>query len=116
MASRPIPLRAALKKKRGKLGDLTEADLAAHGTIFQIGIAPNRIDVITSVDALDFGRCYERAFLTTYGGIPIRVLAKEDLITNKKAVGRKQDPDPPKAAGTNENLLDVENLEKGESS
>lgn len=81
------------------LHDLSVEDLASVGTIFQIGVAPNRIDVITSVDALEFEPCYERALRSTYGTIPIRILAKADLIQNKKAAGRKQD------------LLDVENLE-----
>ena len=93
-------VRAALAAFGAPLADLSEEDLAAEGTIFQIGVAPNRIDVITTVDALDFAACFARATRTTYGGVPIRALAREDLLINKKAVGRPQD------------LLDVENLEK----
>src|SRR5438132_837360 len=89
-------VRGALAAFGAPVGDLSEDDLSSEGTIFQIGIAPNRIDIITSVDALEFGSCYERAITTTYGGVPIRVLSVEDLLKNKKAVGRTQD------------LLDVE--------
>src|SRR6478736_474212 len=36
------------------LHDLTEADLASPGTIFQMGVAPIRIDIINSIDGVDF--------------------------------------------------------------
>lgn len=36
------------------LHDLTEADLVRPGLIFQIGVPPLRIDVLTAVDGLDF--------------------------------------------------------------
>src|ERR1700733_6556647 len=84
-------VRAALQAFGAPLADLSEEDLATEGTIFQIGVAPNRIDVITTVDALDFAACFARATRTSYGGVPIRVLAKDDLLINKKAVGRPQD-------------------------
>jgi hypothetical protein len=65
-----------------------------------MGVAPNRIDILTSVEALEFGAAHGNAVATAYGGLPIRVLSRDDLLKNKRAVGRPQD------------LLDVENLEK----
>jgi hypothetical protein len=82
------------------MSDLTVADLAVPGTIFQIGIAPNRVDVITSIDAVAFEEAWRRRVASTYGGVPIAILSAEDLLTNKRTVGRKQD------------LLDVELLEQ----
>lgn len=93
-------MRKALSEFGAPIGDLSESDLSVEGTIVQIGIAPNRIDILTSIEALAFDACYARACETSYGGVSIRALSKDDLITNKRAVGRKQD------------LLDVENLEK----
>lgn len=90
--------RQALAAFGAPLHDLTEQDLATEGTIFQIGLPPNRIDIITSVDGLAFDGCYERALRSTYGDEAIRILSREDLLTNKRAVGRAQD------------LLDVERL------
>jgi hypothetical protein len=60
---------------------------------------PNRIDVRTSVDALQFGPCWQRRVAATYGDVEVAYLAKADLITNKRAVARPQD------------LLDVAALE-----
>ena len=84
------------------MADLTVDDLAVEGTIFQIGIAPNRIDVLTSIEAVSFVDAWKRRVPSTYGDVPIHVLSIEDLLTNKRAVGRPQD------------LLDVENLERRE--
>jgi len=93
-------VRGALIAFGAPVADLTEEDLASEGTTFQMGVAPNRIDILTSVEALEFGAAQASAVVTTYGGLPIRILSKDDLLKNKQAVGRPQD------------LLDVENLEK----
>jgi len=45
---------AALAAFGAPLHDLTESDLASPGTIFQIGVAPIRIDVITAIDGVAF--------------------------------------------------------------
>jgi hypothetical protein len=56
---------AALVAFGAPLHDLTEADMASPGTIFQIGVAPIRIDVITSID----GVVFEEAWMTDSGGV-----------------------------------------------
>jgi hypothetical protein len=68
--------------------------------VFQIGVEPNRIDVLTSVEGLRFEDAWQRRKESTYGGVRIFVADAADLIANKRALGRAQD------------LLDVENLEK----
>ena len=82
------------------LGELTEDDLSRPGTIFQLGMAPNRIDVLTSIDAVTFQDAWQRRLLRSYDGAPIATLSIEDLIRNKSAVARPQD------------LIDVEMLER----
>lgn len=88
----------ALARFGAPLADLTVDDLSVPGTIFQIGVEPNRIDVITSIEGVDFEAAWTRREGTTYAGIAIAVLGIDDLLVNKKAVGRPQD------------LLDVETL------
>ena len=82
------------------MSDLTVEDLSVPGTIFQIGVAPNRIDVLTSIEAVDFDAAWARRVESTYGGVPIALLSLADLLVNKRAVGRPQD------------YLDVEKLER----
>jgi hypothetical protein len=73
------------------MADLAVGDLAVPGTIFQIGIAPNRIDVITSIQEVEFDEAWRRRTSSTYGNLPIALLGLDDLLTNKRAVGRPQD-------------------------
>lgn len=86
-----VRVHRALETFGAPLTDLSVDDLSVEGTIFQIGVPPNRIDVLTSIAALDFPSAHLRAVATSYGGVPIWILSAEDLITNKRAVGRKQD-------------------------
>ncbi len=90
----------ALVEFGAPMSNLTVEDLSAPGTIFQIGVAPNRIDVLTSIEGVEFDGAWERRVASTYGGVPISLLSFDDLLTNKRAVGRPQDK------------LDLEKLER----
>jgi hypothetical protein len=93
----------ALRAFGAPMADLTVDDLAVPGTIFQIGIAPNRVDVLTAIDAVTFDEAWPRRVRSSYGGVPISLLSVDDLLVNKRAAGRLQDQ------------LDVEQLEKRRS-
>ena len=82
---------AALQAFGAPLADLTRADLESPGTVFQIGIAPNRIDVITKIDGVNFDEAWKGRTSTTYGGHTVPVIGKSELLKNKLASGRPQD-------------------------
>lgn len=84
------------------LTELSEEDLATPGTIFQIGVAPVRIDILTRIDAVEFDEAWKARVPASFGGTPTAVLSREHLLRNKRAAGRLQD------------LADVERLERGE--
>lgn len=84
------------------LHDLSERDLANPGLIFQIGVPPMRIDIITSIDGVEFSDAWRDRVAAKLGEILVPVLSRQHLIVNKKAAGRLQD------------LADVERLEKME--
>lgn len=73
------------------LHDLTIEDLARPGLIFQIGVAPVRIDVITVIDGVEFAEAWEGRLEGTFGAERAPVLSRRHLIQNKKASGRLQD-------------------------
>ena len=73
------------------LHDLTEADLSNPGVVFQIGVAPLRIDVLTAIDGVDFSEAWPARLITKFDDQRIGVLSKEHLIKNKRATGRTQD-------------------------
>jgi len=73
------------------VGDLSAQDLQQEGLIFQIGVAPCRIDILTSIDGIMFEDAYSRSDEVQIEGIPIHVLSVSDLIVNKRATGRTKD-------------------------
>ncbi len=66
----------------------------------KLGSQPVRIDIFSSLPALDFKEVYEKSFVYDQERVPFKVIHINHLIENKKAVGRSQDK------------TDVRNLEK----
>lgn len=81
----------ALRAFGAPLHDLSEADLCRAGTVFQVGIAPLRIDVLTGIDAIEFDEAWTGRFTTKFADLTVAVLSAAHLIRNKRAVGRAQD-------------------------
>jgi hypothetical protein len=89
---------AALKRFEAPLEDIKAEDLTDPELVYQIGVEPNRIDVLMSITGIAFEEAWQHRVQSTYGGVPIYLISREDLITAKKASGRPQD------------LLDLERL------
>jgi hypothetical protein len=89
----------ALVEFGAPLHDLTVEDLATPGTVFQIGVPPLRVDVITAIDGVDFDEAWPDRVAVRLDDTTVPVLSRHHLIANKKASGRLQD------------LADVERLE-----
>ena len=93
---RPDPANAkrvlkALVKYGAPLQDLTEHDLSTPGVVYQIGIAPLRIDVLTGIDAVEFEEAWRERVTSRFADQSVSVLSAAHLIRNKRAVGRAQD-------------------------
>ena len=73
------------------LHKLTKQDLQTDGTVFQIGVAPRRIDIMTAASGLEFERTSRRSISVDIEGIQIRIPSIDDLIRNKRASGRTKD-------------------------
>ncbi len=82
---------SALRRFGAPLADLSEADLMAPGTVFQVGVAPRRIDLLTSIDAVEFDEAWRNRLLTSLEGIEVPVLSRSDFVRNKRALGRPKD-------------------------
>jgi predicted nucleotidyltransferase len=89
----------AIRRFGAPLLQLTREDLLRDGTVFQIGVAPRRIDILTAVSGLQFEETFDRAISIRIEGIEVHVPSMDDLIRNKRASGRTKD------------LADVEALE-----
>ena len=82
---------AALGEFGAPLGGVNPEDFAQDGTIFQIGVAPCRIDIINKIDGVKYAEAAPRAIQKTIEGVPVRIISREDLIANKRASGRTKD-------------------------
>ena len=82
----------AIKAFGAPLMGLTEVDFHRPGMVFQIGSAPQRIDIISAVDGLDYADAVLRAVkMKVVDGLEIKVVSLDDLIVNKRASGRPKD-------------------------
>lgn len=79
--------------------DLSVEDFAVGGNVVQIGVPPRRIDLMTSIDGVEFTAAWESRLVTRIADCPVPFLAREELLRNKRAAGRPKD------------LLDIELLE-----
>jgi hypothetical protein len=66
-------------------------DFATPDFVLQIGVAPIRIDVLTSITGVAFDEAWPARLQTVFAGEPVNVLSKQHLIQNKSATGRPQD-------------------------
>lgn len=89
----------ALRRFGAPTSGLAAADLLKDDTIFQIGIAPRRIDIITGASGLRFEETFANSIEVDIEGLKIRIPSVDDLIRNKRTSGRMKD------------LADVEALE-----
>ena len=82
------------------LDELTERDLTTTDLVFQIGVPPRRIDVLTAITGVTFAEAWPGRVEARYGDARFPIIGREALVRNKKALGRSRD------------LLDLELLER----
>ncbi len=81
----------ALRTFGAPVKNLSADDFTRQDAVVQIGAAPQRIDVMTTLDGVAFDTARARRLDVELDGIRIPVLSRSDLATNKRAVGRPQD-------------------------
>lgn len=75
----------ALAEFGAPMADLTIHDLTRQHIVFQFGMAPARVDVMTSIDAVTFREAWKHRVEANLDAIPIWVISLEHLKANKKA-------------------------------
>jgi hypothetical protein len=82
---------AALKQFGAPLNQVTASDFEKPGTVFQIGVAPRRIDIITEIDGVSFAEAFKERIIISMEELDVPVISRRLLIANKKATGREKD-------------------------
>lgn len=93
---RPTPENAqkvwdALAAYNAPRRNLSIDDLYADDTIYQVGLPPFRIDILTSISGVDFDSAWGKREIAKLEDYQFPILSKEDLLTNKLASGRPKD-------------------------
>jgi len=73
------------------VNDLSVSDFAKPSIVFQIGVPPGRIDILTTVSGLDFATAWHNRKQIRLDAITFDVIGRADLIANKQASGRPKD-------------------------
>ena len=81
----------ALERFGAPRSKLTIEDLKTPDLVLQIGVAPRRIDILTSIDGVEFDDAWPARRETEVEGLRFPVIGREHLLANKRALGRPQD-------------------------
>lgn len=73
------------------LKGVSAIDFADKKMIYQIGVAPVRIDILMGVSGIQFENAWQNRKRTFYGGISINIVGIKELIYSKKKTGREHD-------------------------
>src|SRR5260221_6257664 len=93
---RPTPQNAlcvwkALAEYGAPLQDMTLQDFSVPGVVFQIGLPPYRIDILTEISGVTFDEAWPNRVYGKFGGATYPVIGKSEFIRNKRAAGRPKD-------------------------
>ena len=80
---------------------ISETDLSRPGVVFQLGVVPGRIDILTALTGLTFEEAWPGRVRHGFGPVPVDFIGRDSFIRNKRATGRAKD------------LGDIEGLDEG---
>lgn len=81
----------ALAEYGAPLHDMTVDDFSRPEVVFQIGLPPYRIDILTKISGLSFEEAWPNRIYADFGGATYAVISRDDFIRNKRAAGRPKD-------------------------
>lgn len=81
------------------LGEIAVEDFSREGVVYQLGVAPGRIDILTRLTGLTFADAWHDRVRRPFGDIDVDFIGRASFIRNKRATGRPMD------------LADIEGLE-----
>jgi hypothetical protein len=82
------------------LTEITEADFARPGAVYQIGVPPGRIDILTELTSVAFAEAWRDRIRRPFGELDVDFIDRDSFLRNKRATGRLKD------------LSDIEGMER----
>ena len=71
--------------------DLSQTDFTSLDNVIQIGVPPVRVDIMTSITAVDWEKAESGKVPGNYGDTQVYFIGRDEFIANKRALGRKRD-------------------------
>ena len=92
-AQNSIRVVAALKQFGAPLDQdgINAETFTGNQVVYQIGIAPVRVDILTEITAVEFSDAWQKKVASSFFGVPVHFISLDDLVTNKRALGRDSD-------------------------
>lgn len=81
----------ALRRFGAPLHRVTINDFCNPRLVYQIGVEPNRIDIMMGIPGVRFVTAWKHRRKTLYGDQSVCIIHRTDLIRAKRAAGRAQD-------------------------
>jgi hypothetical protein len=73
------------------LAEVSAGDFARAGVVYQIGIPPGRIDILTELTGLAFDDAWPDRLRRPFGSIEVDFIGRDAFLRNKRATGRAKD-------------------------
>jgi predicted nucleotidyltransferase len=77
---------------------MREEDFLKKAMVYQIGVAPVRVDILMGISDIEFKDAWERRSIATLEGVKANIIGIEYLLKSKQSAKRKAD------------ILDIKNL------
>src|ERR1700686_2607980 len=92
-AQNSIRVVAALKQFGAPLDQdgINPETFTGKQVVYQIGVAPVRVDILTEITAVEFSAAWQKKVASSFFGVPVNFISLDDLLTNKRALGRDSD-------------------------
>ena len=81
----------ALRKFGFDVPELNKSLFQKPKHVVRLGVPPVRLEILSSIDGVDFEDCYPRRQTVEIDGVEVDVIGLADLKKNKRASGRHQD-------------------------
>lgn len=81
----------ALERFGAPRSRLTPETFTQPDIVYQIGLPPNRIDLLTGIDGVSFDDAWPERVTCVVDGVSLSMISRRHLLVNKRATGRPQD-------------------------
>ncbi len=82
---------AALAAFGAPMSEIAEADFASPGIVYQIGVPPGRIDILTNLTGITFAEAWPGRLHRPFGEVEVDFIGLDAFLRNKRATGRAKD-------------------------